>query len=91
MTGDVWTTNFDLSYSGAERSYAWMSTNAQFGDVPLMWDFRDIENPSLLMDEGIDLTDVSQYGPIEKVSNPDNNSDTALSSVRLDFSRDFDT
>ena len=81
----------DLSYSGAERSYAWMSTNAQFGDVPLTWDFRDIENPSLAMDEGVDLTDVSQYGPIEKVSNPDNNSDTDLAAVRLDFSRDFET
>ncbi len=89
--GDTWTTSLDLSYSGAKRSYAWMSTNAEYGDVPLMWDFTDIENPSLDMDEGVDLTDISQYGPIEKVSNPKNHSETELSAVRLDFSRDFET
>ncbi|MCP4942929.1 MAG: TonB-dependent receptor plug domain-containing protein, partial [Planctomycetaceae bacterium] len=89
-SGDEWTTSLDLSYSGARRKYAWMGTNAQFGDVPLTWDFTDIDNPSLLMDDGIDLTDMSQYGPIEKVSNPDNRSKTDLYAVKLDAEREID-
>jgi len=89
-SGDDWTTTLDLSYSGADRRYSWMGTNAQYGDVPLTWDWRDAENPSLLMDGGVDLTDISQYGNIEKVSNPISRSETDLYAVKLDTEREID-
>ncbi len=86
-TGDEWTTGLDLSYSGADRRYSWMGTNAQYGDVPLMWDWTNADNPSLLIDSGTDLTDPSRYGNIEKVSNPIGRSWTDLHAVKFDSER----
>jgi len=88
-TGDKWTTNFDLSYSGSTREYAWMGTNAQYGDVPLMWDWTNANHPSLEIDESVDLTDTTRYGNIEKVSNPDSRSVTDLYAFKFDSERGF--